>query len=122
MLGAQGHAQARAEAQVRKGRAGHGKQVRRGGGGGSRRARHGAGRATMGTTWACLCAGWACWLGQLGQFGCLVHLTHFDLVFGPSTVPELLNEHYSSPKKFSKKKILNKFFEKSNKIKSNKKG
>ena len=56
----------------------------------SRRARHDAGRAAMGAAWACLCAGWACWLGQLGQFGCLVHLTHFDSVFGLSIVPELI--------------------------------
>ena len=59
-------------------------------------------------------------LGQLGQFGCLVHLTHFDSVFGLSTVPESLNEHYSSPNIFSKKKILkNQIFEKSNKIRQN---
>ena len=56
----------------------------------SRRSRHDAGRAVMGAAWACLCAGWACWLGQLGQFGCLVHLTHFDSVFGINTVPELI--------------------------------
>ena len=32
----------------------------------------------------------ACWLGQIG---CLVHLTHFDSVFGLSTVPESLIGH-----------------------------
>ena len=58
--------------------------------------------------------GWACWLGQLGQFGCLVHLTHFGSIFGLSTVPESLNEHWSSQKKNFKKKL--------NKIKSNKMG
>ena len=35
------------------------------------------------------CASW------LGQIGCLVHLTHFDSVFGLSTVPESLIGHCS---------------------------
>ena len=57
-----------------------------------RRLRHGQlGSATR--RWAgharTVCARW------LGQIGCLVHLTHFDSVFGLSTVPESLIGHYS---------------------------
>ena len=66
-----------------------------------------AGRGALGVqvgAWACLCAGRVCWPGQLGQFGCLVHLTRFDSVFGLSTVPESRDEHCSS-QNFRKKKL-----------------
>ena len=46
---------------------------------------------------------WACWLGQLSQFWCLVYLTHFDSIFGLSTVLESQNEHCSSQNVFGKK-------------------
>ena len=51
--------------------------------------------ATVPTTWPRvrgLGSACACWLGQIG---CLVHLTHFDSVFGLSPVSESLFGHYS---------------------------
>ena len=53
---------------------------------------HGAGLATKHPRTGGLGAAWAHWLGQIG---CLVHLTHFDSVFGLSTVPESLIGHCS---------------------------
>ena len=42
-------------------------------------------------------------MGDSHVIWCLVHLTHFDSVFGLNTVPESLNEHCSSQKIFEKK-------------------
>ena len=68
--GRAGHEGWRAGIRALHGRAVRGRQARgarQAGAGRSRRARHGSGRAAMAEAWACLCVGWVCWLGQLGQ-------------------------------------------------------